>query len=256
MYNCLKSIILSSPFLKTLNTAVVAGMPLLCRLATESCRCWKLIAQWIICQSYTTLHLVFITLTLLISLSFLLCCPHACCSPSLHLPLFISHQYMLWYRLYVLEPRLIAVVDYSTHRGCSEESRCACVHTHTHTHTFSDGGLSSYFSVFDLTCLGGGSIHCAKPCGLPQKKQNILCVCMSVLLCELQTDTHTFRPTWCHTNPSVVRNRGKVKMKPFKALELWWRGYQASSHTDLTTILERITVVWCQMFSLIYSVNM
>lgn len=65
-----------------------------------------------------------------------------------------------------------------------------CVCPHTHTHTFSDGGLSSYFSVFDLTCLGGGSIHCAKPCGLPQKKQNILCVCMSVLLCELQTDTY------------------------------------------------------------------
>lgn len=64
----MKSIILSSTLLKTLNPPAIAGMPPLCRLATVSC-CWKLIAQWIICQSYTMLQSTFITLLCLFSSS-------------------------------------------------------------------------------------------------------------------------------------------------------------------------------------------
>lgn len=72
----MKSIILSSALLKTLNPTAIAGMLLLCRLATISC-CWrKLIAQWIICQSYTMLQSAFITLSLF------LFCPYFSLLPS------------------------------------------------------------------------------------------------------------------------------------------------------------------------------
>lgn len=45
----MKSVILCGALLKTLDPTAIAGMLLLCRLATKSC-CWKLIAQWIIRQ--------------------------------------------------------------------------------------------------------------------------------------------------------------------------------------------------------------
>lgn len=140
------------------------------------------------------LHLVFITLTLFISLSFLLCCPHACCSPSLHLTLFISRGVH----------DLVSTLCFGAMADCSgglqytqggvrrSQDVCVyvCVYPHAYTHAFSDGGLSSYFSVFDSTCLGGGSIHCAKPCGLPQKKQTILCVFACLCYCVSYRQTH------------------------------------------------------------------
>lgn len=117
MYNStMKSIILSSALLKTLNPTAIAGMPLLCRLATVS-RCWKLIAQWIICQSYTMLESAFITLFSSSLLSILLSFPPLCTYlyPSITVVVF-----MLWYWLYEVRPMLVAVVDYSTYRKCLE----------------------------------------------------------------------------------------------------------------------------------------
>lgn len=169
----MKSVILSSTFLKTLNTATIAGMPPLCRLATQSCRCWKLIAQWIICQ----LHNVTVGIHLSHSLHF------SVLSPLLSICLLLSLS--------------LLSVSISIHQS---QSYCLCcgidcrnwgpcrlkwwttVHTRgtwsnqdggsgpmgAHT-SFSGEGVSSYLSVFDYTHSGGGSSHCTESCGVPQK---------------------------------------------------------------------------------------
>lgn len=196
-----KSVILSSPFLKTLNTATIAGMPLLCRLATESCCCcWKLIAQWIICQSYTMLHLVFFTLTLFISLSFLLCCPHACCSPSLHLTLFISHSVHA----------LVSTLCFGATADCSGGLQytqgvywgvkmCVCPHAHTYTHIQRWGFRLILFCLW-FNLFGWRQHSLCKALWFTKKKQKIQCafVCLcyrvSYRLTHIHLDQHDVTP--------------------------------------------------------------
>lgn len=112
----MKSVILSSTSVKTLNPTAITGMPLLCRLARVSC-CWKLIAQWIICQSYTMLQSAFITLDF--SVFFPLLPIFLPDSPPLGVhpcPSILVVVFMLWCWVNEPKPTLVAAVDCSAYR--------------------------------------------------------------------------------------------------------------------------------------------